>query len=73
MKSISKSQFLEIREAYVFGTEKFHKKLEEITGITARPYTAFLYYDSAENYIGDSENSYLYDLLKAAYIEVIDE
>ena len=73
MKSISKSQFLEIREAYVFGADGFHKKLEEITGITARPYTAFLYYDSSGDYIGDSENSRLYDLLNAAYIEVIDE
>ena len=72
MRSITRKQFLEIRDAYVLDNEMYHKKLEEITGITARPYTAFSYYDSAGDYIGSSEDSRLYDLLNAAYIEVID-
>lgn len=73
MKQITKRQLAEIEDATLFGTKAFHDKLEEITGITANPYTAYTYHDEAGDYIGDSENSGIPDLLRAAYIEVVDD
>lgn len=70
---ITKSQLSEIEDAAIFGTKEFHKKLEEITGITASPYTGYSYYDAAGNYIGDSSNFDICDLLNGAYIEVTDD
>lgn len=69
---ITKEQLLELEESPIFGIEHFHKLLEEYTGIVAKSYTAYSYYDNAGNYIGDGENSSLFDLLKAAYVEVRD-
>lgn len=53
--------------------DEYNKVLEEITGITAAPFTAYSYYNSALDYIGDSENNTFAEILKAAEIEVIDE
>lgn len=72
MSRITRKQLEEIKDAAIFGTKDYHKKLEEITGITAMPYTGYSYYDSAGNYVGDSGDSSLSDLLRAAYIEVVD-
>lgn len=47
--------------------------MEEYTGIEARPYTAYQYYDNCGNYIGDSSDSALEDLLEAACIKVVDD
>ena len=67
---ITKEQLLELKEAPIFGIQQFHKLLEEYTGIVAKSYTAYSYYDNEGNYIGDGENSSLFDLLNAAYVEV---
>ena len=69
---ITKHQLLELEEAQIFGIHEFHKLLEEYTGIVAKSYTAYSYYDNDGNYIGDGENSSLQDLLNAAYVEVRD-
>ena len=52
--------------------EDFHKLLEELTGIEAQKYTAYQYYDSAGNYLGDSNDNSVRDLLNSAYIEIED-
>ena len=70
---ISKEQFEELCGARMWDTvEDFHNMLEEITGITARRYVAYQYFDEADNYVGDSSDSTLLDLLHNAYIEVED-
>lgn len=53
-------------------TESFHKMLEEMTGITAKRYVAYQYYDADGVYIGDSNNSTIRDLLNNAYIKIED-
>ena len=50
--------------------EDFHKLLEELTGIEAQKYTGYQYFDSAGNYLGDSDDSSVRDLLDNAYIEI---
>ena len=72
-EKITAEQLREIEDAVIFGTKEYHKRLEEYTGIKAMPYTGYSYYDSAGNYIGDSADSGVMDLLRAAYIEVEKE
>lgn len=68
-EKISREQYENLRDTRLFDENKFHKLLEEYTGIVAKPYKAYGYYDAAGNYIGDSENS-LNELLKSAYVGV---
>ena len=70
---ISKEQYEELCQSEVFdGREEFNKMLAQITGITAKPYVSYSYYDGAGNYVGDSDRNILIDLLKNAYIEIGD-
>ena len=50
----------------------FHRMLEDMTGIKAQRYIGYSYYDSYGDYIGDSNDSTLRDLLNNAYIEIED-
>ena len=68
---ITKAQFEQLEEAQsLLSIKEYHEMLEELTGIEARPYTGYAYYDSAGNYVGDSADCDLGDLLKLAYVEV---
>lgn len=70
---ITKSQKRELEEAEILDSREFYRLMEEYTGIEARPYTAYQYYDNRGNYIGDSSDSALEDLLEAACIKVVDD
>jgi hypothetical protein len=52
--------------------DTFNEVLEELTGITAKRYVAYQYFDEADNYVGDSSDSTVLDLLHNAYIEIED-
>ena len=67
---ITKDQYRKIEDASLYGATEFHNLLEKYTGIKAKPYTAYLYYDECGNFIGDSDDSTLEQLLEAAYVEV---
>lgn len=69
MQYITKQQLREIRDS-CYDIDEFHNKLEEYTGIQARSYVVYQYFDDCGNYIGDGEENSLEDLLNAAYIEV---
>ena len=72
-KTITKEQLEEIEELlFCFDRETAFGLLEEYTGIKAKPYTAWAFYDDADNYIGNSDNDNLRDLLDSAYIKVVD-
>lgn len=51
----------------------FLSALEKYTGITARPYTGYQYFDAAGDYLGDSGETSLEDLLEKAGIEVMED
>ena len=71
MNTITREQFEDIEDARQFGTrEEFHRLLEEYTGIEARPYTAYQYFDGADNYVGDSDEDTVKEMLDRAYIKV---
>lgn len=67
---ITKDQYQQIEDASLYGVTEFHNLLEKYTGIEAKPYTAYLYYDECGNFIGDSDSTTLEWLLEAAYVEV---
>lgn len=68
---ITEQQRQELEDSTAYGMNEFHRLLEEYTGIEARPYRAYQYFDNCGNYIGDSHNSGLSDLLEAAYVKVV--
>lgn len=72
-KTITKTHLEEIEEAYSFGDREIaHALLKAYTGIEARPYTAWDFYDEFGNYIGTSDSYSIRDLIKNAYIDVVD-
>ena len=71
---ITNEQYEELCDSKCWdGKEDFHELLEEMTGIEARPYTGYSYFDSAGNYLGDSTDNSVRDLLNNAYIEIEGE
>ena len=70
--TITKEQLEEIEEAYSLSKEDCFDLLEEYTGIVAKPYIAYLFYDEVGNCIGDSDNYDIQDLLDNAYIKVVE-
>lgn len=71
INKINKEQYDLLCESKFWdGKEDFNELLEQITGITAKRYTGYSYYDSSGNYIGDSNDFSIRDLLNGAYIEI---
>ena len=71
---ITRAQYNDIESTVFLGDrQEFNARLQKHTGIVARPYTAYSYYDAAGNYLGDSNDTDLDELLQAAYKEVKDD
>ena len=70
---ITYKQLKELQEVYHLDEQRFVELLEEYTGITRKSYTAYNYYDDAGNYVGNSEDFDLLDIIDNAYIEISDE
>lgn len=69
---ITREQLEELSDAFDFGTpSEFHEILEEYTSIVAKPYTAYQYFNEFGDYVGDSNDFELLDLLQNARIEVV--
>lgn len=70
MFEITKEQLKELEETLSVDRRDFNDLLEEYTGIVAKPYIGFVYYDSADNWVGDSDNYDVREILENAYITV---
>ena len=71
VNKISKDKYHDLCQSKSWDSrESFHRVLEEMKGITARQYIGYSYYDSNGNYIGDSNDVSVRDLLNSAYIEI---
>ena len=70
MFEITRDQLEELEEILSIDRRDFNDLLEEYTGIVAKPYTAFVYYDGAGNWVGDSDTYDVRDILENAYITV---
>ena len=73
-RTITREQLEDIEDA-LFCSDRIaaYELLKKYTGIEARPYTAWQFYDEADNYVGDSDNYDLKDLLDKAYITIVEE
>ena len=71
MSFITQKQFEELEDVRIHGSQQeFNELLEKYTDIKAHLFASYIYADCADNYVGDSENFDLRDLLTNAYIEV---
>lgn len=75
MKTISQDKFNELSNhlEYEGVDEVFLTKLHRLTGITARPYTNYSLYDKSGDYLTDSSDLDLYDLLMQAGVGIRKE
>lgn len=73
MTTSQKASFENLKMQRFFGIDNAHSVLNKYTGIEARPYIAYLYYDDCGNFIGNSDEATVESLLEAAYIEVRDD
>ena len=69
-KFISKSQMEELEDACAFGIEGANILLKKYAGIQARAYTAYSYYDENDNFLANSDETDIYELLEMAGVEV---
>lgn len=68
---ITRQQLEDLDDARLFGRmEDFNRLLKEYTGIEARPYMAYKYFDSADNYVGDSDDDDIIEILYRADIKI---
>lgn len=72
-RKITQSQYEELQDAFEEGFYEFNQILAEHTGIIAHSYTGYTYFDVNDNYVGNSEDFDLDDLLESAYIEVVED
>lgn len=72
-ETITESQYDELMEAINRNPERFVYLMEEYTGITAKPYAAYQFFDPAGDYLGDYGYSSLVEILEDAGIEVAED
>ena len=72
-KYITEAQQEKLELAVLLDDEKYRKLLREYMGIEARAYTAYNYYDENGDFIGNSEDYDLGQLMEAAGVEVRDD
>lgn len=71
-KSITREQLEEIEEAlFLNDRETAYSLLKEYAGIEAKPYTAWTFYDCGGNWLGDSNEYTIRDVLAEADIGII--
>ena len=68
-KYVTKAQQENLELAELLDDEEYRKLLSEYMGIEARAYTAYNYYDENGDFIGNSEDYDLGQLMEAAGVE----
>ena len=69
MKTITEAQYDELYCSMKRGTGDFPKLLKEACGLVATPYTSYCFFQNSD-YLGDTENYTLLELLEMAGVEV---
>lgn len=71
--NITESQYEKLTAAVYSDPERFIALMEEYTGITAKQYVAYQFFDPAGDYIGDNGDESLLSILADAGIEVVED
>lgn len=74
MRTISREKFNELNDYLNYDgvDEDFFTKLHDTTGITAKPYTSYSFYDENGDYVGNLSED-LRDILNHAGIDIRKE
>lgn len=72
-KYITEAQQEKLELAVLLDNEEYRKLLREYMGIEARAYTAYNYYDENGDFIGNSEDYDLDQLMEEAGVEVRED
>lgn len=73
MLKITKSQAENLSFVCDWDEERFPYLLKEYTGLEAKPVSMFQIFDGGDDYIGDTHNCTVNDILRKAGIEVVDD
>ena len=63
----------DLSEVLTWDEDNFPETLEEYTGLQAKPARMFLVFDQAGDYVGNTHNETIYDILRRAGIEVVED
>ena len=70
---ITSDEYQELQDALDWGTtHNIVRTFADITGIEVKPYTGYQFFAGGD-YVGDLEHDDLDQILKNAYIEVVDD
>lgn len=72
MKTITEAKYDELYCSMKCGTGDFPKKLKDACGLVATPYQSYCFFQNSD-YIGDTENYTLMELLEMAGVEVVPD
>ena len=68
--TISNDEFDYLNDLYHNDIKKFNEVMLSMLDIEAKPAIIYDYYDIGGNYLGDNNDSSLYEILSSAYIKV---
>ena len=63
----------DLSEVLIWDEDSFPEILVEYTGLQAKPARMFLVFDQAGDYVGNTHNDTVYDILRKAGIEVTED
>ena len=73
-RQIAEGQIREIEETLFLGyREDAYMLLKEYAGIEAKPYIAWDFYDESGNYVGNSQDYSIRDLILEACVHIVKE
>lgn len=70
---LTRQEANDLSEVFTWDEDSFPEILEEYTGLQAKPARMFLVYDSAGDYVGNTHNDTIGDILRKAGIEVTED
>ena len=69
---LTKQEADDLSEVLTWDEDSFPEILEEHTGLQAKPARMFLVFDAAGDYVGNTQDDTVNDILRKAGIEVIE-
>lgn len=69
-KCITKAQLSQLYQTQLFDNDEYLRLLKEFAGIESRPTTEYNYYDEYDNFLANSDETDIYELLEMAGVEV---
>ena len=70
---LTQQEVEDLSEVLIWDEDSFPEILEEYTGLQAKPARMFLVFDQAGDYVGNTHNDALSDILRRAGIEMIED